>query len=59
MDWNDIVGFDLVKVVIKEEVLWLVLRLDVFSGLTVLFRSIFLFGFRGIGKILLGRCIAS
>lgn len=59
MDWNDIVGFDLVKVVIKEEVLWLVLRLDVFSGLMVLFWSIFLFGFWGIGKILLGRCIVS
>lgn len=26
MDWNDIAGLDLVKAVIKEEVLWPVLR---------------------------------
>ncbi|XP_007105944.1 fidgetin isoform X1 [Physeter macrocephalus] len=59
VDWNDIAGLDLVKAVIKEEVLWPVLRSDAFSGLTALPRSILLFGPRGTGKTLLGRCIAS
>uniref|UniRef100_G3UAW6 Fidgetin n=1 Tax=Loxodonta africana TaxID=9785 RepID=G3UAW6_LOXAF len=59
VDWNDIAGLDLIKAVIKEEVLWPVLRSDAFSGLTALPRSILLFGPRGTGKTLLGRCIAS
>ncbi|XP_069472415.1 fidgetin isoform X2 [Ambystoma mexicanum] len=59
VDWNDIAGLDLIKAVVKEEVLWPVLRADAFSGLTALPRSILLFGPCGTGKTLLGRCIAS
>ncbi|OCT61110.1 fidgetin isoform X2 [Xenopus laevis] len=59
VDWDEIAGLDLVKAFIKEEVLWPVIRSDAFSGLTALPRSILLFGPRGTGKTLLGRCIAS
>ncbi|XP_043930769.1 fidgetin [Protopterus annectens] len=59
VDWNDIAGLELAKVTIKEEVLWPVLRPDAFSGLSALPRSILLFGPRGTGKTLIGRCIAS
>ncbi|XP_078537771.1 fidgetin isoform X1 [Lissotriton helveticus] len=59
VDWNDIAGLDLIKAVVKEEVLWPVLRADAFNGLTALPRSILLFGPCGTGKTLLGRCIAS
>nr|XP_055164526.1 fidgetin [Nyctereutes procyonoides] len=58
LDWGDIAGLDLVKAVLKEEVLWPVLRSDAFSGLTASPRSILLFGPRGTGKTLLGRCLA-
>ncbi|XP_015214319.2 fidgetin isoform X1 [Lepisosteus oculatus] len=59
VDWNDIAGLELAKATIKEEVLWPMLRPDVFSGLTALPRSILLFGPQGTGRMLLGRCIAS
>ncbi|KAM8933929.1 fidgetin [Pelodytes ibericus] len=59
VDWDEIAGLDLIKAFIKEEVLWPVIRSDAFSGLTALPRSILLFGPRGTGKTLLGRCIAS
>ncbi|XP_053554358.1 fidgetin isoform X2 [Bombina bombina] len=59
VDWDEIAGLDLVKAFIKEEVLWPVIRSDAFSGLTALPRSILLFGPRGTGKTLLGRCMAS
>ncbi|XP_044159661.1 fidgetin [Bufo gargarizans] len=59
VDWDEIAGLDLVKAFIKEEVLWPVIRSDAFSGLTALPRSLLLFGPRGTGKTLLGRCIAS
>ncbi|XP_039613439.1 fidgetin isoform X2 [Polypterus senegalus] len=59
VDWSDIAGLELAKATIKEEVLWPMLRPDVFSGLTALPRSILFFGPQGTGKMLLGRCIAS
>ncbi|KPP77706.1 fidgetin-like [Scleropages formosus] len=59
VDWSDIAGLELAKATIKEEVLWPMLRPDVFSGLTALPRSILLFGPQGTGRTLLGRCIAS
>uniref|UniRef100_H3AFJ8 Fidgetin n=1 Tax=Latimeria chalumnae TaxID=7897 RepID=H3AFJ8_LATCH len=59
VDWNDIAGLELAKAAIKEEVLWPLLRPDAFNGLTALPRNILLFGPRGTGKMLLGRCIAS
>ncbi|XP_038607418.1 fidgetin [Tachyglossus aculeatus] len=59
VDWSDLAGLDLAKAVIKDEVLWPVLRSDAFSGLAAPPRSLLLFGPRGTGKTLLGRCIAS
>ncbi|MBN3306220.1 FIGN protein, partial [Amia calva] len=59
VDWSDIAGLDLAKATIKEEVLWPMLRPDVFSGVSALPRSILLFGPQGTGRMLLGRCIAS
>ncbi|XP_048871316.1 fidgetin [Brienomyrus brachyistius] len=59
VDWSDIAGLELAKATIKEEVLWPMLRPDVFSGLTALPRTILLFGPQGTGRMLLGRCIAS
>ncbi|KAJ8385452.1 hypothetical protein AAFF_G00189040 [Aldrovandia affinis] len=59
LDWSDIAGLELAKATIKEEVLWPMLRPDMFSGLAALPRSILLFGPQGAGRVLLGRCIAS
>ncbi|XP_062862601.1 fidgetin [Trichomycterus rosablanca] len=59
VDWNDIAGLDLVKATIKEEVLWPILRPDMFSGLAPLPHSILFFGPQGTGRTLLARCVAS
>ncbi|XP_035263912.1 fidgetin isoform X2 [Anguilla anguilla] len=59
VDWSDIAGLELAKATIKEEVLWPMMRPDVFSGLQALPRSILLFGPQGTGRMLLGRCLAS
>ncbi|XP_072330254.1 fidgetin isoform X1 [Scyliorhinus torazame] len=59
IDWSDIAGLEMAKAAIKEEVLWPILRPDVFTGLSALPRSILFFGPQGTGKTLLGRCIAS
>ncbi|CDQ57214.1 unnamed protein product [Oncorhynchus mykiss] len=59
VDWNDIAGLELAKAAIKEEILWPILRPDMFSGLATLPRSLLLFGPQGTGRTLLGRCMAS
>ncbi|KPP77866.1 fidgetin-like [Scleropages formosus] len=59
VDWSDIAGLELVKATIKEELLWPMLRPDVFSELSAIPRSILLFGPQGTGRTLLSRCIAS
>ncbi|KAG9349217.1 hypothetical protein JZ751_027660 [Albula glossodonta] len=59
VDWGDIAGLELAKVTLKEEVLWPMMRPDVFSGHTALPRSILLFGPQGTGRMLLSRCLAS
>lgn len=59
LDWGDIAGLDLVKSTIKEEVLWPILRPDMFSGLAPLPHSILFFGPQGTGRTLLARCVAS
>ncbi|KAK7938608.1 hypothetical protein WMY93_001934 [Mugilogobius chulae] len=59
VDWSDIAGLEMVKASIKEEILWPLLRPDMFSGLTTLPRSLLLFGPRGTGRTLLARCMAS
>ncbi|XP_062313948.1 fidgetin isoform X2 [Osmerus eperlanus] len=59
VDWSDIAGLDLAKAAIKEEILWPILRPDMFSGLSSLPRSLLLFGPQGSGRTLLARCMAS
>lgn len=59
VDWNDIAGLELAKATLKEEVLWPILRPDMFSGLGPAPRCVLLFGPRGSGRTLLGRCLAS
>ncbi|KAM4710795.1 fidgetin-like isoform 2-T2 [Anableps anableps] len=59
VDWSDIAGLELAKVTLKEEVLWPILRPDMFSSLGPAPRCVLLFGPRGSGRTLLGRCLAS
>lgn len=59
VDWNDIAGLELAKATLKEEVLWPILRPDMFSSLGPAPRCVLLFGPRGSGRTLLGRCLAS
>ncbi|XP_078799149.1 fidgetin isoform X1 [Oryzias latipes] len=59
VDWSDIAGLELAKATLKEEVLWPILRPDMFSGLGPSPRCILLFGPRGSGRTLLGRCLAT
>ncbi|KAM9766595.1 fidgetin-like [Menidia menidia] len=59
VDWNDIAGLELAKATLKEEVLWPILRPDMFSSLGPAPRCVLLFGPMGSGRTLLGRCLAS
>lgn len=59
VDWSDIAGLDMAKAAIKEEILWPILRPDMFSGLATFPRSLLLFGPQGTGRALLARCMAS
>ncbi|XP_076004939.1 fidgetin-like [Genypterus blacodes] len=59
VDWSDIAGLELAKASLKEEVLWPILRPDMFSSLGPAPRCVLLFGPRGSGRTLLGRCLAS
>uniref|UniRef100_A0A3Q2W3R6 Fidgetin n=2 Tax=Haplochromis burtoni TaxID=8153 RepID=A0A3Q2W3R6_HAPBU len=59
VDWSDIAGLELAKATLKEEVLWPILRPDMFSSLGPSPRCVLLFGPRGSGRTLLGRCLAS
>ncbi|XP_055083342.1 fidgetin-like [Periophthalmus magnuspinnatus] len=59
VDWSDIAGLEIAKVTLKEEVLWPILRPDMFSSLGPAPRCVLLFGPRGSGRTLLGRCLAS
>ncbi|KAJ8253297.1 hypothetical protein GJAV_G00211310 [Gymnothorax javanicus] len=59
VDWGDIAGLEPAKAMLKEEVLWPMMRPDMFSGLDALPRTVLLFGPQGTGRTLLGRCVAS
>ncbi|XP_072300438.1 fidgetin [Eucyclogobius newberryi] len=59
VDWSDIAGLEMVKATIKEEIMWPLLRPDMFNGLATLPRSLLLFGPRGTGRTLLARCMAT
>lgn len=59
VDWSDIAGLEVAKATLKEDVLWPILRPDMFSSLGPAPRCVLLFGPRGSGRTLLGRCLAS
>ncbi|KAL5290672.1 FIGNL1 family protein [Megaselia abdita] len=59
IDWSDIAGLEFAKTVIKEAVVWPLLRPDIFNGLRRPPKGILLFGPPGTGKTLIGKCIAS
>ncbi|KOX70076.1 Fidgetin-like protein 1 [Melipona quadrifasciata] len=57
--WDDIAGLDYAKKIIKEVVVYPMLRPDIFTGLRRPPKGILLFGPPGTGKTLIGKCIAS
>ncbi|KAF7682835.1 Fidgetin-like protein 1 [Astathelohania contejeani] len=59
INWDDIAGLDGVKRIIKEIVVWPMLRPDIFHGLRGPPKGLLLFGPPGTGKTMIGKCIAS
>ncbi|XP_077588972.1 fidgetin-like [Stigmatopora nigra] len=59
VDWSDIAGLELAKATLKDEVMWPILRPDIFRSLGHSPRCVLLFGPRGSGRTLLSRCLAS
>lgn len=59
IDWDDVVGLELVKKNINEIVLWPMQRPDIFKGLRGPPKGLLLFGPPGTGKTMIGKCIAS
>lgn len=59
VSWDDIAGLELAKRIIKEIVVFPMLRPDIFTGLRRPPKGILLFGPPGTGKTLIGKCIAS
>ena len=57
--WEDIAGLEHAKNVIKEIVVWPMLRPDLFQGIRGPPKGLLLFGPPGTGKTLIGKCIAS
>jgi len=57
--WNDIAGLEYIKKIIKEVIVFPMLRPDIFTGLRRPPKGILLFGPPGTGKTLIGKCIAS
>ncbi|KYQ56851.1 Fidgetin-like protein 1 [Trachymyrmex zeteki] len=57
--WDDIAGLEYIKKIIKEVVVFPMLRPDIFTGLRRPPKGILLFGPPGTGKTLIGKCIAS
>ncbi|KAA6400166.1 MAG: putative Fidgetin protein 1 [Streblomastix strix] len=57
--WDDIAGLEFAKKKIMEEVIWPMLRPDIFTGLRQTARGVLLFGPPGTGKTMIGKAIAS
>ncbi|KYM78293.1 Fidgetin-like protein 1 [Atta colombica] len=57
--WDDIAGLEYIKKIIKEVIVFPMLRPDIFTGLRRPPKGILLFGPPGTGKTLIGKCIAS
>lgn len=58
VSWDDIAGLEYAKKIIKEVIVFPMLRPDIFTGLRRPPKGILLFGPPGTGKTLIGRCIA-
>jgi len=56
--WDDIAGLEFAKEMVKEIVVWPMLRPDIFTGLRGPPKGLLLFGPPGTGKTLIGKCIA-
>lgn len=59
VSWDDIAGLEYAKKIIKEVIVYPMLRPDIFTGLRRPPKGILLFGPPGTGKTLIGKCIAS
>uniref|UniRef100_A0A6V7IA90 AAA+ ATPase domain-containing protein n=1 Tax=Bracon brevicornis TaxID=1563983 RepID=A0A6V7IA90_9HYME len=59
VEWDEVAGLTQVKKIIKEIVVYPMLRPDIFTGLRRPPKGILLFGPPGTGKTLIGKCIAS
>lgn len=59
LTWDDIAGLEHAKNLIKEIVVWPMLRPDIFNGLLGPPKGLLLFGPPGTGKTLIGKCIAT
>ena len=59
LGWDDVAGLEHAKSVVQEEVVWPLLRPDLFVGVRAAAKGLLLFGPPGTGKTLIGRAIAS
>jgi ATP-dependent 26S proteasome regulatory subunit len=59
VEWDDIAGLDFPKSIIKESIVWPMLRPDIFTGLRKLPNAMLLFGPPGTGKTMIAKCIAA
>ncbi|KAK1151258.1 putative fidgetin-like protein 2 [Acipenser oxyrinchus oxyrinchus] len=59
VQWSDIAGQAQVKAAIEEELLWPILRPGAYTAVSRPPKTILLFGPRGGGKTLLGRCVST
>nr|XP_045007439.1 fidgetin-like protein 2 [Jaculus jaculus] len=59
VQWADVAGQGAVKAALEEELVWPLLRPPAYPGGSRPPRTVLLFGPRGAGKTLLGRCLAT
>uniref|UniRef100_A0A287CVD1 Fidgetin-like protein 2 n=1 Tax=Ictidomys tridecemlineatus TaxID=43179 RepID=A0A287CVD1_ICTTR len=59
VQWADVAGQGALKAALEEELVWPLLRPPVYPGSPRPPRTVLLFGPRGAGKALLGRCLAT
>lgn len=59
VEWSDIAGLEHTKSIIREAIVYPIIRPDIFKGLRKPPKGILFFGPPGTGKTLIGKCIAS
>ena len=59
VQWADVAGQGALKAALEEELVWPLLRPPAYPGSPCPPRTVLLFGPRGAGKALLGRCLAT